>query len=534
MIWHLFKKDWRLLWPFVVIVAAAHIINAALWLVLGFFGEPREIMPIANIFPAAVLLGIGALIVTAVHQDALPGDRQDWLVRPVRRRDLILEKLLFVLVAIQGPMFLVDLAHCLATGFSIPDALSGAVSRNIYLLLIFSLPVLGLAALTSTFVEAIGGFLAICLIIVLVRIGIIAVLGPPTAPSFATMSDGWVLLELWSALALATAAVVIPLQYFRRATMLARAISLGAILLLPVSACIPWASAFAFQQWLSADPAAEKAVAIAFDPNLGKVALLPGALNPADSVWLPLRVSGLEPESIMLNDRAAVRIIARDGTILYRGLTTGARPAASGVGPLSIDDFPVRTIAGGQVSTHQLIALPHRIFEHVRGQTVRLELDYSLSLFHIGASDTIAALNGDKEIANLGLCRTKMDDDGDEIVVGCKNLSPVTCGTFVLKNIVNGQQNPPTRFCNKYYPPITAHFIPNAMLNFGVDLHFRDPQGLAKYPVDSSQLANAQILIKTFKPIAHFTRHLTIPEVRLGDWQADPRQAETNANDPPG
>jgi hypothetical protein len=533
MIWHFFKKDWNLLWPFVAIVAAAHVINAVLWLMLGYFGEPREIMPIANIFPAAVFLGIGALIVTAVHQDALPGDRQDWLVRPIRRRDLILEKFLFVLVAVQGPMFLVDTVHCLATGFSIPDSLTAATSRNIYLLLIFSLPVLGLAAVTSTFVEAVGGFLAICLIVVLIRIGVIAALVTPVTPSFATMSSGWVLLELWSAVALATAAVVIPLQYFRRATMLSRAIALGGVLLLPVSALITWAPAFAFQQWLSADPAAAKAVVIAFDPNLGKLALRPGAANLADSVWLPLQVSGLESESIMLNDRAAVRIIARDGTILYRGLTTGARPAASGVGPVSIDDFPVRTIAGGQVRTHQLIALPHRIYELVRGQPVRVELDYSLSLFHIGASDTIAALNGDKGIANLGLCKTKIDDDGDEIEIGCKNLSPVTCGTFALKNIINGQQNPPTRFCNKYYPPITAHFIPNAMLNFGVDLHFRDPQGLAKYPVDSSQLANAQVLIKTYGPIAHFTRHLTIPEVRLGDWQAESRQAEVGANDPP-
>jgi hypothetical protein len=532
MIWHIVKKDWKLLWPLVMIVGATHIINTVLWLVLGFFEEPRQLVLIANIFPTAVFLGIAALIVTAVHQDALPGDRQDWLVRPIRRRDLILGKLLFVSVAVQGPMLLVDLAHCMATGFSFWDSLSAAGSRNIYLLLTFSLPVLGVAALTTTFVEAVGGFLALCLIVVVIRIGVLAALGTATASSFATMSNGWVMLEFWSAVALATAAVVIPLQYFRRATMPSRAIALGAVFILPLSAFIPWAPAFAFQQWLSADPGAANAVVIAFDPNLGKIALPAGTANLADSVWLPLQVSGLAPESILLNDRSEVRIIARDGKILYHGLTTRAPQAARGVGPVFIDDFPVRTTAGGQVYTHQIITLPHKIYELVHGQPVRMELDYSLTLFHIGASDTIAALNGDKGIANLGLCKTKIDDDGDEVEIGCKTLSEVTCGTFVLKNVVSGRQNPPAVFCNKNYPPITAHFIPNAMLNFGGDLHFRDPQGLAKYPVDSSQLADARVSLKTYKPVAHFTRHLTISEIHLGDWEAETREIATSTTPP--
>jgi len=84
MILRIFKKDWTLLWPLVAVVAAMHAINAVIWLVSGFFGI-RELMPIANIFPAGVLLGTGALVVAIVHQDVLPGDRQDWLVRPIPR-----------------------------------------------------------------------------------------------------------------------------------------------------------------------------------------------------------------------------------------------------------------------------------------------------------------------------------------------------------------------------------------------------------------------------------------------------------------
>lgn len=520
MIWRIFRKDWLLLWPLVAVVAAMHVINAVIWLILGFFGI-RELTQIANVFPAAVLLGTGALIVATVHQDVLPGDRQDWLVRPIRRRDLVLEKFLFVLIAVNGPILLVDVAHCMAMGFTFADAFSAALTRGVYLLLYFNLPVLGLAALTSSFIEAVGAFLAICVITVIIRIGIIAVIGGnPRVPTFATMGNGETLFEVWNLIALAVAVAVIPLQYFFRETRRARMISLGAILLLPVAACIPWSSAFAFQSWLSADPAAAKVVTVAFDPRIGRTVLQPGA--QANAVWMPVRISGLAPESIVLDDRAYIRIIGRDGTPLYSGLTIGEHQATNRVdaAPTSVDDLPVRTTAGGEVQTHQLIALPRRIYERVRDQPVRAEIDYSLTLLHLDASGTIAAVNCDKPIAHLGLCKTKIDDDGDEIEVSClKTGGNVTCGTAFLENAVTGQRNPPYSFCNKYYPPITAHFIPDAMFRFRGELHFRDPQGLAKYPVDSSQLANIRVSLKTYAPIAHFTRHLTIPEIRLGDWE---------------
>jgi hypothetical protein len=249
-------------------------------------------------------------------------------------------------------------------------------------------------------------------------------------------------------------------------------------------------------------------------------------------VWIPLHVSGLAPESIVLNDRAFVRIIRRDGAMLFAGLSTSAPQARVDSRDISLDinDFPLRTIAGGHVRTHQLIALPPRIYELVRSQSVRIELDYALTLFHIEASDQVAALDGGKRIAKLGLCRTKIDNNGDAVDFAClATREAPTCTTFVLENAVSGQQNPALNFCTKFYLPYNAHFQPDAMVNFGRRLPFRDPQGLAKYPVDGTQLANAQVSIKTYQPVAHFTRQLVIPEIRLGDWEAAIPAAATSA-----
>lgn len=487
MIWHIFKKDWKLLWPLVVIVAAAHVINAAMWFVLGYFEEPIGLRAIANTLPIAVLLGIVFLIVTAVHQDPLPGDRQDWLVRPIYRRDLVLAKLLFIVIAVQAPMLLVDLTQCMATGFSFWDSLSAALSRNGYVLLCVSLPMLGLAAMTSTIVEVIVSALAIFLTIVVFTL--VTQASTPNwdgALVFEKMSQGWLMLELDSAVMLATAATIIPLQYFRRATIRARGITVSAILVLfLVSALLPWTSAFAFLQWLSPDPAAANAVAMAFDPTLEKLALKPGTLNPANSVWIPLHVSGLAPDSIVLNDRAFFRIIGRDGAILFAGLSTSApqaRVVSSDIS-LDIDDFPVRTNAGGDVRTHQLIALPPRIYELVRSEPVRIELDYALTLFQIEASGQVAALDGSKRIAKLGLCRTKINNKGNGVDFACLTTREApTCATFVLHNAVTRQQNPALNLCTKFYLPYNAHFQPDAMVNFARRLPFRDPQGWRTIP----------------------------------------------------
>src|SRR5665213_1231303 len=293
MIWHIFKKDWKLLWPLIVIVAGVHIMNDTMWFMLGNFGEPAPFRRIAGNFIVAPLVGILALIVTAVHQDVLPGDRQDWLVRPIRRRDLIFAKLLFVLAAVHLPMLLVDLTQCMAMGLTFWESLSTALSRSLYVLLSISLPVLGLATITSTIIEFIGGLLAIFIALIVFITATQAFSPNSGVYTFGSMSGGWLMVEFWSVIALSAAAVVIPLQYFRRATMRARGIAAGALLVaILMSAFTPWASAFAFLQWLSPDPAAAKTVAIAFDPGIGRLVPKPNATSPANSVWLPLQVSG--------------------------------------------------------------------------------------------------------------------------------------------------------------------------------------------------------------------------------------------------
>jgi hypothetical protein len=524
MIWHIFKKDLRLLWPLVLIVALAEALDDTMWAMVGIFLEPISLRRIAANLSVGLVIGIVALIVSTVHQDALPGDRQDWLVRPIRRRDMILAKILFVLLAVHAPYLLMDLAHGMSLGFSFWDSLSAAFSRSLHLLWVISLPVLAIAAVTSTLVEVVGALMVIVLVLI-AFITVMQLFTPAFAEhTFSAMSNHWLMLQLWSAGGLLAALVVIPLQYFRRMTMPARGIALGTLLFLPfLTAAIPWSSAFAFEQWFSPDPGTARPIAIAFDPSLGRIALKPGMPKKENSVWLPIRLSGLQSNAIVLNDRTIVRIIGQGGAILYSGLSVGD-DVTTGSAVSFIDAFPPKASSGDTVGNHQFIILPRKVYESVRSQPVRLELDYWFSLSHLEGSDAIPALNGGRQIAGLGQCRTRLDDDGDEIVLACVRTThlPIACNALVLENAVTGQQNPLRNFCDTGWLPDNAHYIPNALDYALFDLPLRDPQGVAKYPVDSAQLAQARVSVKTYKPIARFTRHLVIPEIRLGDWEASP------------
>lgn len=552
MVWHIFKKDLKLLWPLVATVATVHLLNAVLQLKLAHFNEPLELANMARMLSYAVFLGIAALIVTAVHEDPVPGDRQDWLVRPIRRADLLLAKILFVLIAVHGPMLLADLGRGLALGFGFADSLSAALSRALLLLLAISLPVLALAAMTRTAVQLIGGALALFLICnaLILLTQYLGLWGRSEPLSAGAISNGivWMASTSWFAGALAAAAVIIPLQYFRRATIPARGIALGMTVLAQTVLIVPWAWGFSLQQRLSPDPALADAVAVTFEPDLGRLASEPNVPRldprlrktvierPANSAWLPLRVSGLAPDSFVISDSALIRIVSRDGEVLFRGRTTGD-PQTTGVpffGPTYVDDFSIRTTTGGDVSTHELITLPAKIYEIARNQPLRVELDYAFTLYRVEASSALPALDGDTSIANFGWCKTRIDDDADEVELACLNPGRApNCGTIVLENARDGLQNPPFNPCRRDYAPYDVLLFLDPIFRFGGGIPFRDPQGLAKFPVDGSQLADAQVLLKSYRPVAHFTRQLVIPEIRLGDWEAKTLETATGATPPP-
>ena len=547
MVWHIFKKDRRLLWPFILGAAGIQFASAGVqyWMDHNSVPEESPLFVIFRLLGEATSLAVAFLIAAAVYQDAIPGVRQDWLVRPVRRRDLLLAKLLFILVMVQGPILLADTIQSLVNGFSLTQSLAAAVTRGLLLLTSISLPALAFASLTRNMTDAVvGGVMVFVGVTVLTQI--LAIRRALQSPTQGTGLQ-WVAHSALFAMLLLGAGAILAVQYFRRKTVFARWLTVGVVSLAFLAQFVPWQFAFAVQQRLSPVPGSGRPIVATYEPSLGKFRLPEGvsrnavfqgsqrgARDEASTVYLPMHVAGLPDDGMLNADRSEVRLLAADGKVLYRGpgddllirkeghqgpvhFTFGSRNFGF-VRGVATKDLSVPQ--DGEAWIYQGVALPRGLYEHIKNQPLHVEIDYSLTLLQ-GASYAIPALGGDQRIPGMGHCTTKMDDDGDDIDLQCMQLGVApSCGMAFLEHVPSGRRNPAAISCQPYYAPYWDNLGRDAIVRFGIGIRYHDLSGLAKYPVDASQLPESRVVIRPYQPQDHFTRRLVIPNIRLSDWES--------------
>lgn len=550
LIWHIFKKDCGLLWPFILGAAGLQFITMALRYALDHVAW-QNVQALLNLYNLLLIATIAApplLIATAVHQDAVPGVRQDWLVRPVKRRDLLLAKLLFLLLMVQGPILLADMMQAMANGFPLIPSLGAAASRNLYLLLGLSLPVFAFASLTRNMAETVIGAVA-----GLLGFGVLQILINNRGQVGPLRGTGlfWIAESSMFAIALLGSIVVLAMQYFRRKTMLARGAMAGVAFLFLLAYMVPWNFAFALEQRLSPSPGAGSSIVMTFNPSMIRfrlpdgmsrsavAATLPGRAtrDEASTVYLPLQIAGLPADGALNTDNSELVLRDADNTVIYRGpaddlvvrkdgpaepahFTVGIRRSAffRDIGP---EDTPVPESNGGQALVYQGVALPRSLYDRIKNRPLRLEINYSLTLLR-ATSYNIPALNADLRIPNVGHCRSRMDDEADDIVVNCiqAGAASTDCNSAFLEHAPSGRRNPARFYCWPNYSPYFGQYLPDAMTRNRASFPFRDLSGLAKYPVDASQLPDARVVLRVYEAQDHFTRQLVIPRIQLSDWES--------------
>jgi hypothetical protein len=531
MVWHILKKDWTLLWPLVTALAVLQGLLAWGRFAGGPFLNGFTLVPV-SLF---VLLATVIVITLVVHQDPIPGVCQDWLVRPIPRRDLFLAKLLFVVVLVQGPMFVTDLLQGLANGFSFAQSAGAAVAFAMRMLLTLSLPVLAFATLAASVMETIVAALGVLAVVIafLIVPAVIGVRDPTQLTGFA-----WVPSMVREMALLVAAAGVLLLQYRWRRTWSARVLFTVALLIGQCASFLPWEATFGLERSLTAGSRDDNRVAVAFAPGMGRFRPAPGqglddiqekpGVGPADvaeenqrrraegarTVFLPVRVSGMGPDSRLLADRSDVRVISRDGRTLYHG--TG-------------NDLEVRA-TDAEAAVHQGVRVPGALYSRLNGELVDVQLDYSFTLFRPSATYALPARGGDQRMPGIGWCATKVDDAGTRVLFRCLQAGEApSCLAVVLEHTPTRQRNPEISLCAPDYSPFPGHTLPDALYRFGGRVPFYDPSGLARYPVGGSQLSEALVLVTSFQPTAHFVRRVVISAVRLQDWEAQtPASGDTS------
>jgi len=521
MVWHIVKKDWRLLWPLVTALAVLDGLLAWTRFSAGHFFNGLPIVPGSLL----QLLAAATVITLLVHQDPIPGVCQDWLVRPVSRRDMFLAKLLFAVLFVQGPWWTSDLLQGLANGFPSGQSAAAATECAVWVLVTLTLPVLAFAALTATTTEtlvAMLGVFAAMLGSVIVR-SLLGATSPTALTGFA-----WIPSLVRQVVMLAAAFAVLILQYRRRRTRTARALFAAALLIGLCAPQLPWRAALRLDQVLTASSPVDRGIVVAFAPDAGRFHLAPGqriddivekpGFGAADvaaenqrrraegarTVSMPVRVSGITPGWRLLADRIEVRLIDRGGHIVHQG--TG-------------NDFELRA-ASPETTHHQGIRVPGAVFARVQSDPLDLELEYSFTLFRAGPTYALPARDGDQRMPGVGWCETRVNDAGTHVRFQC--LQPgerPSCLAIVLEHAPTHARNPEVSLCVPDYSTYPGHVLPDALSRFGGALPFYDPSGLAAYPVGGSQLADAQVVVTAFEPIEHLVRRVRIPAVRLQDWE---------------
>lgn len=226
---HLFRKDLRQFWletlMAVFVVFGAAFTDRYLWI-----NDPNDVMPFAwrvthdplrlLAYAFVILMPVSwwLLIERIVHAEALIGDKQFWITRPIDWKSLLSAKLLFIFVFLYLPFAIAQWIEISRAGFPILSNLPGLLFLFILITGILVVPMLTLAVLTRNFTRSLFSLLGLIL-----AVAAIAYAANKFAPNnvSAPFSDRFSIPVL-----LVVAGFAIVIQYARRMASLARAVLL--------------------------------------------------------------------------------------------------------------------------------------------------------------------------------------------------------------------------------------------------------------------------------------------------------------------
>jgi hypothetical protein len=356
---------------------------------------------------------------------------------------------------------------------------AAALAHNLYWLLVVTLPAFMLASITRTMTEAIvAGVLGFCVT------GAILIFAVARGGQEAYFRDTLKVGEAWVArycshlLVLLGACAVLGLQYFRRKTTAVRWLAVsGLLLFVAVQQFLPWKVMFAVEREMSRNPAADRALVLDFNPSMGRYqdpSEIGTSLGIKPEAYLPIRVANLPKDAVLHADKSALRIIDPDGHVVYRG---------------EGDDWDFRLGEVAKTTVYQKLSLPRSLYARFKDKPLRLEFDYSLTLFRTNSSYAVPALHGDLRTPGLGICETEMNETGTAVELRCKQAGNSTqCRSVLLEDTATSQHNPEMYLCEPDYSPSLERAEKTPLSSFGLILPFRDPAGLTRYPVQGPQL----------------------------------------------
>lgn len=509
MIWHIFRKDWKVLWWQALAVVALATGSTLAGIRNGPFGGADSATTRATVAidVLSVLAGL-VLVAELIQGDPIPGGAQDWLVRPVRRIDLILAKILFIMLALQAPMLVITVATSVARGFSFGTSLWGATLDMASTTLWLGLPALAFASLFRGLTETVAATFAAVLALFAVAFFLTGRANFPLPGPTAGTGVHWVVDVSQSIVYFLGAVAVLAIQYFRRRTTQARWVAAAAFALASVTPMmIPWRPAFALQRRLAPSPGAAASVAFAFDPAAKRAnpRLAGFVFDGKQTFCVPLVVSGVPADAFLNVDGVSASLIDSTGSVVW---TTRIQQGSA----RSSDSFNLvrgNTLDAAKAGRCQPVPIDVSDVNRLADTpALRARLDYSLTLFGLDKSyalPAVASSDSDQVLPDVGRCRTQV---GDQVNLGCLTQKAPTCAMAFLEDKTTGTRSPPVYSCSPDYFSRTGGDADS--WGSGLSIPWRN--------LPDQVINNWLFVLRTYKPLDHFTRQITTPEIKLRDW----------------
>ena len=304
----IFRKDFLRLWGVLAVAVPLQILGR--WADSSPAAAPMQL--ITGLFE---LLAQWFLVVSLIHEEAVPGDHQYWLTRPIAWKDLLLAKAAFILVFIHLPCFLTDAVTLVAHGQSVIHFPPSLLACQFFILVRGVLLPAAIAAVTA----ALSQFVWHCLAL-LVGLGLMAY---PFARYVNSPMDwggvDWVRSTVVAVLFAAMAVAILLLQYSRRNTRVSRCILAAAPVIFLFGVWMPgWHAAFALQARIGPHRANTSDIRVSFDPardphTAPEGGMFWGNLLRQTPSFVPVRVTGIPAGTELYSDRATVTLTTSDG-----------------------------------------------------------------------------------------------------------------------------------------------------------------------------------------------------------------------------
>ena len=418
------KKDLRSLLPLVTLTALLFLGDA--------FILRLDLLPLWAIWGTAVLLVAFIVLIISVFQLDSPASlTEDWLCRPVRKRELLGAKLVLVLATVYLPHAIGTVIADLSLGFPVSEVLLDAVLLPDELFLYFMPVMMFVAVITRTFVQAFGVLFAIFICVFVVPSPFVRPPGPLDAGIFdELLTSGMIWLALAPARLASLALVLLGfwLVYWRRNLWLARALMVFTVCVIVFSfvsiSLMPWKSTFALQAASGPAPPADSVRIVLRSART----CFPAAMRSQQSIDVAfvaarngarlwgeegLRNSG--PNSIAFLTAIEARGLPLDWRVKLNYVQ--ADYSAGGVPLESLRPANYITDNHGGGLTHVWM-LPESTLRKLRGVQPQLQLTYSLTL--LKPREHSVPTDGKRySLPGIGWCSARLDEPGNRIDVDC-------------------------------------------------------------------------------------------------------------------